>query len=427
MIELLLYLSQLLRLLSSLWWLWLAIFLYFPAKALWLYAIREIKFYLPVKWVLLQIIPPEEIPQTPKGMENLFSTIWALYDPPANIREYWIRGTWLHFYSLEIVGGGEKAHFYMRVPATHRDLVEAAIYSQYPSAMIKEVPDYIFKFGKRVPNKNYDLWGADMDLIKPEIYPLRTYPFWETELTREEKRLDPLAALFEIVANLKEDEEIWFQIRISPVTDDEHPYLNDSQKEINKIMRREEKKVPGVLERLELSKIPFDILSIFAWGAPGVSKEELREELELGIMRLTPGEAEVLRAVEENLGKYVYESNIRFLYIAKREIFSVPRGVAGAAGALAQFSTINLNGLKPGKSKTKVMPWFFEKRRLFMRKRKLFRYYIERKWPWHRKPYIMSTAELATLYHFPGRAVAPSIAISRVEVKPGGPPITLPR
>ena len=95
-------------------------------------------------------------------------------------------------------------------------------------------------------------------------------------------------------------------------------------------------------------------------------------------------------------------------------------------GAFDQFATVNLNAFKPDKTKTKIAPWFFEKRRLYVRKRKNFRYYVERRWPWHRKPYIFSTAELATMYHFPGKVVAPSAAAPRVEIKKAGVPPELP-
>lgn len=381
-----------------------------------------------MKWTVLEIKIPEEVEKTPKAMENVLHSIWAMYDPPSNIRDYWIKGNWMACYTFEIIGRKGEINFYIRVPNDNRNLLESAIYGEYPDAEIKEVPDYVYTFGKDVPNEDYDLWGADLALLKEDIYPIRTYDYWETEMTREVKKIDPLASLFETFGNLKEGEEVWVQINARPITNEEHPYIENCKKTVNQIMKRPEEKKPGLLDPLAISRIPSDMWNVVAEGKPIPStiEEESKESLDMGLMRLSPGEAEVVRAIEEKLGKGVYESNIRFLYIAKRNIFSVPRGVAAVCGAFNQFSTINLNGFKPDKTKTKAFPWLFEKRRLYGKKRKIFRHFAKRKWAWHRKPYIFSTAELATMYHFPGKTVAPAAAAPRVRIKKGEIPSNLP-
>lgn len=421
------FVSQFLKNALYYWWLWLAILLYPPAKYLYLWTIRELNFFNKIKWVLLEIKLPATVEKTPKAMENVFHAIWPLYDPPATIRDYWIKGSWLLYYSLEIVGRKGEIHFYIRTPATHRSLVEYALYAEYPNIEITEAEDYVDKFGE-LPNEKYDIWGADQRLIKSDVYPLRTYEYWETEMTRPEKRIDPLATLLEHLTSLEEDEECWIQIRISPSSDELRPYTKECQKVINELMKRAAPKEMSVLEQLELSKAPFDIADVLIGGKPIPDRAPQPEApgFDVGLMKLSPGETEVLRAIEENIGKYFYESNIRFLYIANREIFSPPRGVAPLVGFFSQFSSRNLNGLAPDKTKTKVMPWFFEKRRLFMKKRKLYRYYRARMWPWHRPPYILSTAELATIFHFPSKETAPSVGVPRIEIKTGGAPPNLP-
>ncbi len=47
-------------------------------------------------------------------------------------------------------------------------------------------------------------------------------------------------------------------------------------------------------------------------------------------------------------------------------------------------------------------------------------------WPWHRGPYAFSTAELATIFHFPPKEVTPSIGVPRIEIKKGAAPPNLP-
>lgn len=416
----------------DIWWLWLAFFLYKPAKYLYIYGIRKVKFYNPLKSVLLEIKLPEEIEKTPKAMENVLNIIWAVYYPPTNMREFWIKGTWLDRVTFEIVGKKGEIRFYVRVPynpRNFRDVVEGAIYGEYPGVELEEVGDYVHKFGKSMPNEEYTLWGCDIGLLKPDSYPIRTYNYWETELTREAKKIDPLAGMFEVLSSLKDGEEIWVQIMADAVTDAEHHYLEESKELINKLMRRPPEKKEGLLSPLRLSKIPSDVWGVIAEGNPIPPAEEEEEKdfaFDLGVMKLSPGETETLKAIQENLSKPVYDANIRLIYIAKKEIFAIERGVVGPLGGFNQFSTIDLNGFKPDITMTKVMPWFFEARRLYAKKRKMFRLYTERGDVLHRPMYIMSTAELATIFHFPGKVVAPSTVIPRVEVRKGGPPSTLP-
>ena len=427
MSELLLYFSYFFQSFLSYWWLWLAILLYAPAKYLFFWTIRELKFYDRVKWLMLEIKIPEEVEKTPKAMENIFHTIWTLYDPPANMKDYWVDGRWTLYYSLEIIGKKGDVRFLLRTPSTHKQLLEYALYAEYPNIEIKETEDYVKKFGD-LPNENYDIWGADLALFKPDVYPLRTYEYWETELTRPEKKIDPMAMLFEFLTGLDEEQEIWIQIRAQPSSEEVRPYIKESQGVVQELMKRAEQKPKSPLEALHIPEAPTDMISVVTQGTPiperGMEKQEAG--FDIGLMKLSPGETEVVRSIEDNLAKYIYEVNIRFLYIGKRGVFAPPKGVPPTLGFFSQFSTINLNGLKPDKTKTKVMPWFFEKRRLFTKKRKLYRYYAARMWPWHRKPYVFSTAELATIFHFPSKEVTPSVGVPRVEMKKGGAPPELP-
>jgi len=427
MSDLTLYLYQFLQLLLSLWWLWLAIFLYRPAKYFWLWERRE-SWESSIKFELLEIKIPEEVTKTPKAMENVLHSMWALYDPPANIRDYWIDGKHLIYFSLEIVGKKDEIHFYIRTPKTFRHVVENAIYGEYPDAEIQEVDDYVYNLGKALPNEKYDTWGTDMGNPMPSAYPIRTHEYWETEMTKEEKKIDPLAALFECFGNLKEEEEIWVQIKTLPITDQWHKYIEDGKDIVNKIMQRPEEKKTGILDPLHLSKIPGDIWNILVRGEeiPERQIEEKEERVDFGIMRLSPGETEIIKAIEDKLSKYVYEGNVRSLYISRRDIYLPARGAGSICGAFNQFSTNNLNGFKPDETKTKVAPWFFEARRLFLKKQKIFRFYSNRMWPWHRKPYIYSISEIATIFHFPGKTVSPAAAAPRVEFKKTKAPPVLP-
>ena len=80
------------------------------------------------------------------------------------------------------------------------------------------------------------------------------------------------------------------------------------------------------------------------------------------------------------------------------------------------------------KTITKIQ-WILRKRRLYIRKRRIFRYFQKRWPPFFPRPggtYVLNTEELATLYHFPSRVVAPAPTVPRVEAKKGEPPSELP-
>ena len=132
------------------------------------------------------------------------------------------------------------------------------------------------------------------------------------------------------------------------------------------------------------------------------------------------------------LAKFGYDCNVRFIYLGKREVFFKPTTKIGF-GFFKAVSTENLGGLKPWArtmTKVKSVPfWFLDKRRYYLRQRRIFRYY-QKRWstlfPRPGRTYILNTEELATLYHFPGEMVAPAMGLARVEVKKGGSPSELP-
>jgi len=358
-------------------------------------------------------------------METVFSGLWQLYDPP-NPREKWFEGKTLLAYTLEIVSIGGEIHFYIRCPEGAQKLVESSIYSQYPDAEITVAEDYTKYVPQDIPNKDWDLWGCDYQLLKDDVYPIKTYAkFFEErpEVMVEEKRIDPLAQLLEGMATLKPGEQLWVQIRIMPITPLENDYVKRGRAIADKLARR-----AAPPPQKPLAQEAFEVLVI--GKTPGV--QEAPKELIPPEMKLTPGEREILSAVEEKISKYAFQTNIRFIYLAKRDAYFGPaKGLA--MSYFNQFSTQNLNGLKPwSKTITKVhtiFTWFLDKRRVYLRKRKLFRNYIMRLTPLFPRAggtFVMNIEELATLFHFPGRVVAPTPFVPRVEVRKGEAPPGLP-
>jgi hypothetical protein len=352
-------------------------------------------------------------------MEHVFAGFHAIHDV-ITWREKWIEGQFQLRFALEIVSTGGEIHFYIRVPARFRDIIESNIYSQYPEAEISEVQDYTLGIPPDIPNKDWELWGTDIINTQPDPYPIKTYAMFESEVQpMEEKRIDPLAGLLEGMSLLKPGEHLWVQIVVKPIRDEDKDWVGEGHKIRDKLARRPEKpkKKPMIQEAVELW-LP-------GWTPEGAAPAEKEKEVIPPEMKLTPGERDILAGIEEKITKWGFDCNIRYLYLAKRDVYFGPRARI-PYGFFKEVSLENLGGFKPQKkTMTKVkspLLWFLDKRRLYIRKRRIFRYY-QRRWipyfPRGGDVYVLNSEELATLFHFPGRITAPAGGLPRIEAKKG--------
>ncbi len=404
------------------WWFFiLPILLIKPLLSLWLWYIQH-KWGKKIKHILLEIRLPKEVPRPMKAMEEVFAGIHSIHDV-FDFREVWLEGKYQLTLSFEIVSDGGKIHFYIRCPEIYRDIVESNIYAQFPDAEIFEVEDYTKLVPQNIPNENWDLFGFDEITTKPNPYPIKTYKYFEerTDIP-EEKRVSPLAGLLEGMATLKEGEYLWYQIWAKPIRE-EIPWRKEGLKIVNELVKRPKPKPP--------KSILSAVVDLLIKGKPPEEKppeETTLEALALPEMRLTPGEKEIVKAIEDKISKFGYECLVRYLYLGKRDVFFKPKARI-PFGFFKEISWESLNGLKPNtKTMPKVHHPFLEKRRVYLKKRKLFRRYCERLptlYPFGGGTYVLNTEELATLYHFPGKVVAPAPTIERVEARKKEPPPSL--
>lgn len=415
-------LSTLWQIIKVWWWLPLIFILWKPFAFLYLWWRRE-KYDATVKRIVLEIKIPKEVLKPIKAMENVFAGFHAVHDV-FNWRERWIEGQFQLSFSLEIVSLGGEIHFYIRTPEQFRGIIESNIYSQYPDAEIFEVPDYTKNVPQDIPNKEWDLWGTDLINTKPDPYPIKTYPKFEAEAQHmEEKRIDPLAGLLEGLATLGPGEQMWIQIVVKPIRE-EKPWQKEGREIINKMARRPAKPKPKPMIQ--------EAAEVLVFGPPKEKEKKEEEAFPPVRMKLTPGEEEVMKAIEEKISKFGFDCNIRYIYLGKEEVFFKPRARI-PYGFFKEVSSETLNGFKPDKrtiTKVKSVPfWFLDKRRVYLRKRRIFRYYCKRWTPFFPRPggtFVLNTEELATLFHFPGRIAAPAPSIPRIEAKKGEPPPELP-
>ena len=405
-------------------------FLVIFGRYFWLIRIRK-KFIEDIKWVMLEIKIPKENLKSPKAMEQVFASLHATYTSGIKRIDKWRLGKVEEWMSLEMAGFAHRIHFFAYVPEKYRTLVEASFFSQYPEIEIHEAEDYTGKFGDDLPNDTYDIFGTDFILAKENYYPIKTYQFFEENV--EERRLDPISNIFEVMSGLKEDEMIWLQLLIRPTG---NTLVSKADELINKIMGRAAKAPSGIGNELIKFITSFATAINPLHSAEGAaSSKSSSAEKPIDKKAPTPGEQEILKAVENKISKLCFEVIWRFMYIDKKDSF-VASNVTATMGAMKQFSTQNLNSFRPN-SGTITTPRasgkIFRKRKLLKRKKKLFMSYLKREMPLEPKiPFvlnfktsILSIDELATLYHPPIISVgAPSLR--HLEAKKGSAPSNLP-
>lgn len=408
---------------GNVWYFVLPPLLYFLFMIFWMDRANGI-FASKKQYVLLEIIPSREIEKSPHPMELIYSGFAGTIKSPNTIEEF-VGGEFPTSFSLELVSTEGQVHFYIRTEKGFRNLVEAHFYAQYPDIEIVEVNDYVTQVPATLPNQEWDMWGTEFKLLKDDLYPIRTYKFFEESVTG--KMLDPLAGLIETMGKAGPGQHIWLQFIMTPVKEDWGP--NTGQQTIEKFLGHEKAESVGVFARLghEISEVVSNLFSALMakeieWTSLGEAPAKDEAPVEF---RLTPGQKDVLKALESNIGKPMFKIKMRHLYIGRREGFSKQVGVSSFIGGIKQFNDLNLNSMVPDDLTKTYANYLWVEPRTRYRQRKLFRRYISRDTDDQSNRFLLSSEELATIFHIPDmQVVAP--ALSRVVAKRGGAPTNLP-
>lgn len=402
---------------SVLWYFIFPFALYYLFMILWMDHVNG-KYAGKMKFILLEIIPPQNIEKSPQPMEALYSGMAGAYKTP-NVFEEYLDGFFVDSFSLEIVGnGGDGVHFYIRTPKQFRHLVEAHLYAQYPEVEIVEVEDYVDGVPAVIPNDEWDLWGTDFELTEPDPMPIKTYRNFEEDVTG--KMIDPLAGLIEIMGQLPREQHLWLQYIITPVSEG---WSKEGRQYVQERAGRATKEA-GFWDKF--IKDFFDVLKAVFSGffkPPEFSSAAEKKEAQPLEDRLTPIEKRILEALEANIGKNVFRIKMRMVYLGKKIGFDKATFVSGLIGGIKQFSDMNFNGIRPEDTSKTYANYVMKTSRLRYRQRKIFNRYRDR--DVSGKRFIFSTEELATVFHLPDMAVA-SPFFRRVSAKRGSAPINLP-
>ncbi len=401
---------------SATWFIFLPFLFYFIFKIIWLDFIQS-DYWSKIEWMVLEIIPPNDIEETPQAMEMVLSGLLGAMKGINTIEEN-IKGETPMYFSLELVSLEGSIHFLIRTPKSFRALIESHIHSQYPTAIVQAVPDYVDSIPKIIPNKKWNLWGTDFRLDKADPYPIKTYRWFEEDITG--KMLDPLASLIESMGKIGPQQYFWFQLIVTPKDAKEY---DTGKKLAEELAGREVKKTSNFIEKhliVWMNSINDFIAEIVGATGDGDTKEDTSEvPLEF---RMTPGEKDVLKLIEEGIGKSAFNVKMRIIYTGRREAFD--KVVVGSfMGGIKQFSDINLNGFAPDNdSKTYALHLFTESRMAY-RQRKILRRYRDR--DRDGATFHLNTEELATIFHLPTMNVI-TPALHKVETKTSSAPVNLP-
>ena len=139
---------------------------------------------------------------------------------------------------------------------------------------------------------------------------------------------------------------------------------------------------------------------------------------------------EVMSAIERNIGKLGFDAGIRGIYIAEQGKFNA-YNINGLTAIFKQFSSENLNGFKPSGGLTifQDYPWeLFVTRRKNMAREGIVDAYKRRSWfhgPHKQAHFVLSTEELATIYHIPS-GVVQTPTLPRIQSATAEAPSNLP-
>ena len=391
--------------LKNWWWLIVLPILFIWVEKLYLRAIRD-KWEAKIEWVLLKIKIPRETFKPSKAMEDVFTTLGAIYGSISG-KKKWLEGKTLTPLSFEIATINGRTDFFIRTPKIYRDFVESTIYSQYPGVEIFPTEDYVNNIPKDIPNKNWDLWGRDCQLKKQDAYPIKTYPlFFQKDVGfKVEQEIDPLSSFIEGMAKLGPNEQFWLQIIIKPTNDEESKWVTKGNQLVDKLMGRAKAKSNILLDMIRVILFPPD------QGKKGENPSLTERE-----------QKNLIKGIQDKITEQGFKTSIRVIYVGKRDVFFKPR-TRIAASFFIQLSSGDLNGFKFSKRTSTKVGYVWRARRSYVRKRKIFKNYIKRK---PDETFILNSQELATLYHFSSKAMIPSISVSRIEAKKGQEPDNLP-
>ena len=401
-------------------WIPLAFILLWGIFKVWVYY-RQNQYGGRREFVLLAIDIPIGNEQSPRAVENMFAHLAGAHSTNTLIEDYW-EGKTQGSFSFEIVSIDGYTQMLMRGEKKYKDMMEAMVYAQYPSAEIAEVNDYTEGYPDRFPDENYEIWGGEWILPSNSAYPIRTYLDFEHQFTGEFK--DPMAALMELFSSLRPGEQCWYQIIVTPIGKE---WEAEASSEIFRVIGEKIKGKKNIVDKTFDSFLKalsfFSELIIPLWGE---IEEKDSEEKDVNMMNLRPVQKKRIEAIQQKVSKIGFNVKIRFIYIAEKEVFNSKRANS-FVGVIKQYNTQDLNQLKPDMEKTVTKTsYFWKESRLAVRKNRIMAAYKSRSNWLGRLPGVLNIEELASLWYFPIELAVKAPMLQKIPSRKSEAPSYLP-
>jgi hypothetical protein len=369
------------------------------------------EFFSKQKYSVLELRIPKGITKSPLAMEVFITSLFQPGGEGDLIGKYW-DGSVRSWFSLELVSIDGVVRFFIWTKEKFKDMIETQLYSQFPDIEIADVSDKDYARAVPFDPDNYQYWGCEFVKSAASHVPIKTYTAYKLhEDPKEEFKIDPITPVIEFLGSLRKGEQAWIQIcirahgkdRPKPGTwFDKVDWKYEANEDLKKRMKRDVK----------------------------IDKEK---PLNPNTMSLSKWEKEAVDLIEQNLSKIPFDCGIRAIYLAKTSAFR-SSSVAGLSGSFRQYGAQNLNGFKATKAPGVNYPWQDRSgKKVLGQKKSLFNKYKARAFFYEEfiptgyggKPFVMTTEELATIYHFPGD-VSKTPTLSRITAKKAEPPANLP-
>ncbi|MBD3330613.1 type IV secretion system DNA-binding domain-containing protein [Candidatus Peregrinibacteria bacterium] len=277
-------------------------------------------------------------------------------------------------------------HFFIVCPAELTALLEKQITSFYPTSYIEQVEDYNIFMPKSKVASTYIIPS------KPYWYPFRTY---------NRMNADPLNSVVNSLSKIEKNEGAAIQVMVRPVKDGWQKKGRDLASETLQNKKSSDRSWFNPLGWLA---------SFFELIIKG--EKVLEQAPEQAGERTTPITEEEVKAMEEKNSKPGFETVIR-LISASQDKRSASVNLNSMVSAFTQYSASNGNafGYTSWHSNKKLISNF------------IFRNF---KRPLKSKKMILSTEELASIYHLPNIRFNKSTAIAWQNYKIAPPPPNIP-
>jgi len=382
------------------------------------------------KYSVLQVRVARENETGPLVAEQIFSSIHGIYTKLGFWRKLF--GATQDKISLEIANIGSHIKFFIAFPAKYKNFIEGQMYAQYPDVEIEEVEDYTITekmeiaLGETtdesegngiIPVKdlpaiqakkqftNFDItknvFGAELSLTDPTIYPIKRYAQFEDKMART--AVDPIAGVTATLAKLNDpDEQAWVQIVVRPMSDKWRIIFTKCVKIVSKgiwanIETLQKAYIRAFTTRSKLKRIIFFPVYFIFWihGLKAGTKMSFSagdnnggDDIDDATSRTHERETGNAAAIDKVV-KLLYETNVRIVYMQKQRNKETARvKLQEIAGSFKQFNVPQINGFQIS---------------LYVNGQDVLTRYKNR---FMEDSFVLNVEELATIYHLPNKTVA---------------------